>query len=93
MYIHIGGSCSISDKIIVGIFSFETSTSQGTEKTTREFLKQMEEHNRVTDLSEDLPKSFVVTLDGVYLSPVSTQTLRQRLQRNHKFTGTIYEPT
>lgn len=81
MYVHIGGDVSVSEKIIVGIFSFETSTGRGTERTTREFLKQMENQYKITVLTDDLPKSFVVTLDGVYLSPVSVLTLRQRLNK------------
>lgn len=91
MYVHIGGTCSVSDKIIVGIFSFETSTSRGTVRTTREFLKRMEQNNQITVLTDDLPKSFVVTLDGVYLSPVSATTLRQRLDRNDEYAGKLNE--
>ncbi|HHX36516.1 MAG TPA: DUF370 domain-containing protein [Clostridiaceae bacterium] len=83
MYIHIGGTCTISDRYILGIYHLDSTTKARTDDTTRRFLKQMEEKNRVVTLSEDLPKSFIVTLEGVYLSPVSVATLQSRLLGNY----------
>ncbi|MGI6077986.1 MAG: extracellular matrix regulator RemB [Fastidiosipilaceae bacterium] len=79
MYIHIGGTCTISDRYILGIYNLDLTTSARTDDTTRRFLARMEEENRVVSLSDDLPKSFIVTLEGVFLSPVSVSTLKARL--------------
>ena len=79
MYVHIGGDRTLSDRLIVGIFHFDGSTGPYTDRTTRRFLAEKEAQGLVTVLGDDLPKSFIVTLEGVYLSPVSVQTLYRRL--------------
>ena len=80
MFLHIGENCSVLTKNVVGIFDLEFTT---TGSVTRNFLKRAEEENRVTYVSEQMPKSFVVTTeyggDYVYVSPISASTLRKRL--------------
>ena len=86
MYVHIGGECTISDKFIVGIFDFDGTTTDGSE--TRSFLRHAEDEGRVEIVSPDIPRSFVVMLDRVYITPISVSTLRRRLIRgNHSFSA------
>ena len=79
MYLHLGQDTVVRTDEIVGIFDIET-TSVG--KITRQFLARAEEELRITNVSQDLPKSFVVCLDQggmrVYISQISTATLRRR---------------
>lgn len=82
MYIHIGGEYSVSDRLIVGIFDFDETTHAGSE--TIQFLKSAQERDQIEHISSELPRSFVVTLERVYLSPISAATLRRRL--HHAFT-------
>jgi len=79
MFIHIGGESTVSDKYIVGIFDMEWMTvdSEG----TIDFIRQAEEAGRVEVVSSEIPRSFVVTLDRVYLTPISVATLRRRIER------------
>lgn len=46
-------------------------------------MKAAEKADRVTNVSSELPKSFVVTVEDniqrVYISPISTATLNERL--------------
>jgi hypothetical protein len=79
MYVHIGGEYSVSDKLILGIFDFDATTEVGSE--TINFLKRAEVQDRIENVSPEIPRSFIVTLERVYLSPISVQTLRHRL--NH----------
>lgn len=79
MFLHIGGEYSISDHQIVGIFDFDATTQSGSE--TIRFLKNAESMDRMEHVSPDIPRSFILTLDRVYISPISAQTLRQRLTR------------
>jgi|LSQX01.1.fsa_nt_gb hypothetical protein len=81
VYIHIGGAYSVSDAYIVGIFDFDATTVN--RSATVDFLRQAEKDNRVEVISPDLPRSFVVTLDRVYYSPISAATLRRRMTRDH----------
>ena len=79
MFLHIGQNTVVSTDAVVGIFDIETA-SVG--EITRQCLSRAEEELRVTNVSQDLPKSFVVCLDEggmrVYISQFSTATLRRR---------------
>jgi len=77
MYIHIGGDYTISDRYILGVFDLDQTTT-GT-KDTVQYLNEAERSGRIEMVSPELPRSFVVTLDRVYVSPVSAATLRKRL--------------
>ena len=75
MFIHLGENSVISDKEIIGIFDMDTSTVN---KATRDYLTLAEKSGRVEYVNYDLPKSFIVTDNKVYISPVNTATLYKR---------------
>jgi extracellular matrix regulatory protein B len=77
MYIHIGGEYVISDKFVIGIFDFDGTTVQPSE--TIGFLSKAEQAGRIEMVSQELPRSFVVTLDRIYVTPISPGTLHRRL--------------
>ena len=65
---------------VVAIFDLDNSSQS---YLTRDYLRRAEQNGRVINISEDLPKSFVVciALDGmqiVYLSQLSSATLLKR---------------
>ena len=81
MYLHVGQDTVVPTRYIVGIFDIENTT---TSTPTRQFLADAEKGNRVVNVAEDLPKSFVVCVepDGsetVYISQISVATLRKRM--------------
>ncbi len=81
MYLHVGQDMVVPANIIVGIFDIENTT---TSKFTRQFLADAEKGKRVINVSDDLPKSFVVCMepDGtetVYISQISAATLHKRM--------------
>ncbi len=79
MYIHLGRDTVVTSKSIIGIFDIDNCSIS---KRTREFLKKAEEANRVTNVTDDLPKSFVIckTDEGtkVFISGISPATLKKR---------------
>lgn len=77
MYVHIGGFCALSDRYIIGVFDFDGTTAVGS--PTIDYLRHAEQTGQIESLSDDPPRSFIITLDRVYLSPVSAHTIRQRL--------------
>ena len=79
MYIHIGGSYTVSDKYILGVFDFDGTTGPGSD--TIQFLRKAEKEERVETISFDLPRSFIVTLDRIYYSPIAAATIRLRMER------------
>ena len=77
MYVHLGGEYSISDRFIIGIFDMDSITSRQTDMIR--FLTEAEKSGRVEYVSEEIPRSVVVSVDRVYFSPISTATLLKRL--------------
>ncbi len=79
MFLHIGGDVVIPIKNVIAIMDIDTTTIS---KDTREFLKVAEEEGFVISISDDLPKSFIITetdkKSKIYLSPISSVTLQKR---------------
>ncbi len=83
MYLHLGQGTVVSTKTIVGIFDLDNTTA---DLDTREFLRKAELSGRVINVSEELPKSFVVCSEGgdfrVYISQMASATLLKRAENN-----------
>lgn len=80
MYLHIGQGTVIKTEDIVGIFDLDTSTVS---KHTRKYLSKAEKEKKVINVTDDLPKSFVVVSkkrkdEKVYISQISSTTLQKR---------------
>jgi len=81
MYIPIGSDMAVRDRSILGIFDLDNTTCS---KHTRAFLKEAEQNGQVITVSEDLPKSFLLTseygMDRVYLCQFNAATLEKRMK-------------
>ena len=93
MYLHLGQETVVRLDEVVGIFDMDKSTIS---KHSRQFLADAEKGGRVFNVSEELPKSYVVCVDGegtetVYISSralsswcrqkgISLDTMLQELQ-------------
>jgi len=79
MFLHIGGDVVIPIRNVIAILDIETTTIS---KDTKEFLKIAEEEGFIESISDDLPKSFIITetdkKSKIYLSPISSVTLQKR---------------
>ncbi|MDR1565411.1 MAG: DUF370 domain-containing protein [Oscillospiraceae bacterium] len=75
MYLHLGKDTLIKQADVIGIFDLDNTTVS---KLTRDYLTRAEKSGRVVNVSLDLPKSFIVTLDKVYISNISSTTLLKR---------------
>ncbi len=81
MYIDIGGDMAVRDRSIIGIFDLDgTSLS----KKTMEYLKSAEDGGGLISVTEDIPKSFLVTeeygMERVYFTGLSATTLEKRVK-------------
>lgn len=83
MYLHLGQGMAVSYEDIIGIFDLDNTTGS---HITRAFLERAEKAGNVVNISEDIPKSFVVCEkkgdEKVYLSQLSSQTLLKRSETN-----------
>ena len=75
MYINIGEEFVRQTQDITGIFDMDKTTVN---KATRDFLAKAQKENRVVLTSYDLPKSFIIAKDKIYISPLNTSTLLKR---------------
>ncbi|MGN1203259.1 MAG: extracellular matrix regulator RemB [Eubacterium sp.] len=76
MYLYLGGDTVIKTENILGIFDMDTSTVN---KATRDYLSKAEKEKRVIYVNYELPKSFIVCEDKIYICPLNTATLLKRV--------------
>ncbi|MBQ4617135.1 MAG: DUF370 domain-containing protein [Clostridia bacterium] len=86
MYLHLGADTVVRTSTVIGIFDTDNTTLS---KITRDYLSRAEQEGRVTTITYELPKSFVVCRedDGgerVYLSQLSAATLKKRVENAWK---------
>ena len=84
MYLHLGQSVVVPHRDVIGIFDLDNTTSS---HLTRAFLERAEKEGRVVNVSDDLPRSFVLCAQArgentVYLSQLSAATLLRRAESN-----------
>ncbi len=81
MYLHLGKDYVVNTNDIIGIFDLENTTVS---KKTRDFLAYAQQNAAVVPLSDDIPKSFIVTdtpMDTIYLSSLMPSILKRRAGR------------
>ena len=82
MYIHIGSNMAVRDRSVVGIFDLDKTTES---KHPRAFLERAQQTGALIDVSDELPKGFVLTeefgMERVYLTQLGAQTIEKRLSR------------
>ena len=80
MYLHLGKVVNTKD--IIAIMDLESSSIS---PNTREFLRIVEEEGFVRNVSEEIPKTFVVCeIDGqsvVYVTNISSKALSGRVEK------------
>lgn len=79
MYLHLGNDVTVNLKSVVGIFDMDNTTVS---YRTRDFLSKAQKDGIVIDVTEDLPKSFIITEENgktcVYISSLASRTLLKR---------------
>ena len=79
MYLHLGQNVVVPEAEVVGIFDLDNTTGS---HITRKYLSQAEKERKIINVSDDLPKAFVVCNANdetrIYLSQLSSQTLLKR---------------
>ncbi len=79
MYLHLGSDVIVKNRDIIAIFDMETATIS---KHTRKFLSECEKKGIVINISEDIPKSFILCQNNekklLYISQISSATLLKR---------------
>lgn len=79
MYLHLGQNTLVPKKSVIGVFDMDNTTQS---KWTVKFLNQAEKEGRLINISDDIPKSFIICKENgketVYLSQLNPSTLLKR---------------
>ncbi len=79
MYLHLGNDRVVMSEDIIGIFDMDNTTVSA---KTRDFLTFAQKNGNIIDVTEDLPKSFILVSENnkvnVYISSLATRTLLKR---------------
>ncbi|HZK34140.1 MAG TPA: extracellular matrix/biofilm biosynthesis regulator RemA family protein [Bacillota bacterium] len=90
MILHIGKDIVVPLDDIVAILDIKAIEQS---KTNKEFFETARKEGFVESISEDFPKSFVLTDTGeetiIYISPISTSTLLKRTNYIEGFLNSI----
>lgn len=79
MFLHLGEEVIIPKKSIIGIFDKEKCTNS---IINREFIEICYSEKKINKIGTDEKiKTFVITNEGIYLSPISSMTLLKRFEK------------
>ncbi|MDY6029347.1 MAG: DUF370 domain-containing protein [Acidaminococcaceae bacterium] len=82
MYLHIGSDCVVETKKILTILSCS--------KLEEDFLKSFRSNYEIVDATKgEACSSYILTDDILYLSPISSSTLKKRFEEDF-LTDSVY---
>lgn len=83
MYVNIGGDMAVRDRSIIGIFDLDGCSLS---KKTMEYLQDAEKNGALLSVTEDIPKTFLVTeeygFEKVYFTQLSPTTIEKRVLKD-----------
>ncbi|MCL6594897.1 MAG: DUF370 domain-containing protein [Firmicutes bacterium] len=77
MILHLGSDMSIRTREVIAIFDLDVIRPS---QASREFLEIMESEGKLVRISNEPPKSAVLTENALYLSPISSWTILRRAE-------------
>ena len=74
MFLSLHNGYLLKEEEIIGIFDLDSATEM---PTSRRFLREAEAKGKMRVAARNIPRSFVVTTDAVYLSHSSASALHK----------------
>lgn len=78
MYVNIGGDISVPADEVSAVINLETVPPS--RRSITEFIESEDDNNRLQYLTEDIPRTLVITDMKTYISSISSQVLQKRLE-------------
>lgn len=75
MFVFLGGDHTVNSGEIIGIFDIERCSVS---RTTADYLGKCQKSGKIVNVSQDMPKAFVVCSNRTYITNVSCNTLNDR---------------
>jgi len=79
MLLHIGEGTLVRSREVIGFFDLDGAAGD----VTKEFLHKKEKEGVTELLTTDIPRSFVLTDEKVYITRLSTGALRGRGEKDN----------
>lgn len=83
MFIHIGNDLSVLKSSVTCVVNLETVLPS--QKDVFEFIKSEDEQGRLQYVTEDIPKSLVITDDKTYVCSLSANLILNRLESHESY--------
>jgi hypothetical protein len=81
MFLHVGGDVVVNVGRVIAILNLRSGGNVGA--PVQEVVRQLQIGRSVTDLAGDQAKSLVLTETELFLSPISSVTLKKRADQHH----------
>lgn len=75
MFLYLGGDITVYSDDVIGVFDIEECSVS---RTTADYLNSCQKKSQIVNISEDMPKSFIITDKITYISNVSHSTIVKR---------------
>ena len=83
MFIHIGNDLSVLKSSVTAIVNLETVLPS--QKDVADFINSEDDQGRLQYVTEDIPKTLVITDDKTYVCSLSSNLLLNRLMPQESF--------
>ena len=83
MFIHIGNDLSVLKSSVTAVVNLETVLPS--QKDVSDFLNSEDEQGRLQYVTEEIPKSLVITDDKTYVCSLSANLILNRLNMTENF--------
>ena len=80
MYVNIGGDISVPAGSVRAIVNLETVLPS--QRTVTRFIESEDDNNRLQYLTEDIPRTLILTDTKTYVSSISSSVLHKRLENS-----------
>ena len=80
MYVNIGGDISVPAGSVSAIVNLETVLPS--QRTVTRFIESEDDNNRLQYLTEDIPRTLILTDTKTYVSSISSSVLHKRLENS-----------
>lgn len=80
MYVNIGGDISVPAGSVSAIVNLETVLPS--QRTVTRFIESEDDNNRLQYLTEDIPRTLILTDTKSYISSISSSVLHKRLENS-----------
>ena len=78
MYVNIGGDISVPADEVSAIVNLETVPPS--RRSVTELIEAEDDNNRLQYLTEDIPRTMIITDVKIYISSISSSVLQKRLE-------------